>query len=289
MSILPAADEDRYPRRIVCLTEEPTEVLYRVGAADRVVGVSGFTVRPPAARKKPLVSSFLDANFERILDLSPDLVIGFSDLQADIAQELIKRGVPVLIMNQRSVAEILVAIQLIASAVGAHDEGWALCATLRDDLAAIAQAARRLPRRPRVFFEEWPDPLISGIRWVSELIELCGGEDVFADRRDQQGAKGRIVDADAVIASQPDVIVGSWCGKMVKPDVIRRRPGFESVPAVRDDHIYEIKSSLILQPGPAALSDGAAQLAAIIAAVADGRSFPPPKPGMARAVPEDAA
>jgi iron complex transport system substrate-binding protein len=279
-----------YPRRIVCLTEETTETLYRIGAGDLVVGVSGYTVRPKEARKKPRVSTFLEADFPRILELKPDLVLGFSDLQADLARELAKRGVPVMVFNQRSVAEILQAVRVIGALAGRAAGAEALARELEQGLGQVAAAAQGLPYRPRVFFEEWPDPLISGIRWVSELVELAGGEDVCAESRTSQAAQGRIFDPREVARRDPEAVVASWCGKKVKRSVITARPGWSDVAAVRDDQIYEISSALILQPGPAALTDGVNELATIIAAVARGellpswrdgeprRAEPPPRP-----------
>lgn len=272
-----------YPRRVVCLTEETTETLYRIGAADLVVGVSGFTVRPPEARRKPRVSSFLSADAEAILALRPDLVVGFSDLQADIARDLVRRGVPVLVTNQRSVAEILQTIRLVTAAVGRAEAGAALADELAAGLTRLAGRAASLPRRPRAFFEEWHEPLISGIRWVSELLELCGGEDVCAESRASHAAAGRIFDPVEVARRDPEVIVASWCGKKARRDVIAARPGFADTRAVRDDQLYEVKSAVILQPGPAALTEGAAQLAAILAAVARGERLPPRRMGELRA------
>ena len=263
-----------HPRRVVCLTEETTETLYRIGAGELVVGISGFTVRPPEARRKPRVSTFLSADAEAILALRPDLVVGFSDLQADIAQGLVKRGVPVLVTNQRSVAEILQTIRLVTAAVGRAEGGAALADALARGLARIAEGGRALPRRPRVFFEEWPDPLIAGIRWVSELVELAGGEDICAESRASHAARGRIFDPAEVARRDPEVVVASWCGKKARRAAIVGRPGFASVQAVRDDQLYEVKSALILQPGPAALEDGALALARIVAAVARGERLP---------------
>lgn len=260
------------PSRIVCLTEETTETLYRIGAGDRVVGVSGFTVRPPQARKKPRVSSFLDANYERILDLKPDLVLGFSDLQADLGKELAKRGVPIYLFNQRSLAEILQTVRLIGALVGEPQKSEALATELESHLIACATRSAALPRRPRVFFEEWHEPLISGIRWVSELVEVAGGDDIFPETRTEQGAKGRIVTPEEAARRAPEVVIASWCGRKAKPDKIRERPGgWDAVPAVRDDQLYEIRSAHILQPGPASLTDGLDQLCTIIEAVAHGR------------------
>ncbi|NTX15782.1 ABC transporter substrate-binding protein [Myxococcus sp. CA051A] len=266
-----------YPRRVVCMTEETTEVLYRIGAGELVVGVSGFTVRPPEARKKPRVSSFLDANFERILELKPDLVLGFSDLQADLGRELCKRGVPVYLFNQRSLAEILQTVRVTGALVGRAEAAEKLAAELTANLTRHAEAAQKLPRRPRIFFEEWHEPLISGIRWCSELVELVGGEDICRESRASQGAKGRIFEPEEVARRNPDGVIASWCGRKAKRDKIAARPGWAQVRAVLDDQLYEVKSSLILQPGPAALSDGVERLARIVAAVARGEKLPVPK------------
>jgi len=257
----------QFPQRIVCLTEETTETLYLLGEGDRVVGVSGYTVRPPEARKKPRVSAFINANFEKILALNPDLVLTFSDLQADIAAELIRRGVSVVAFNQRSVAEILSMILTLSSVVGAADKGRALIEKLEAELEAIRESASRFAFRPRVFFEEWNDPLISGIRWVEELIEIAGGTPTFPELRFQKNAPQRIVNPAQVLVKDPEVIVGSWCGVKVNKDVIRSRAGWAGLSAVRNNHIYEIKSAYILQPGPAALTEGVRQLHAILARV----------------------
>jgi iron complex transport system substrate-binding protein len=268
-----------WPTRVVCLTEETTETLYRLGAGDRVVGVSGFTVRPPEARRKPRVSSFLDADFEKILALKPDLVLGFSDLQADLGRELCKRGVPVYLFNQRSLAEILQTVRVIGALVGLGQEADHLAVELRANLERLGEQAAALPRRPRMFFEEWHEPLISGIRWCSELIELVGGEDVCVESRASQGAQGRIFAPQEVARRDPEGVVASWCGRKAKPEKIRARPGWSTVRAVLDDQLYEVKSPLILQPGPAALTEGAEQLARIVAAVARGERLGTPKPG----------
>ncbi len=268
-----------WPRRVVCLTEETVETLYLLGAADLVVGVSGFVVRPPEARRKPRVSSFLDANFERILELRPDLVLGFSDLQADIGRELCKRGVPVHLFNQRSVAEILQAVRLTGALVGRGEEADALASRLGAGLARHAEAAASVPRRPRMFFEEWHEPLISGIRWCSELLELVGGVDVCAESRASHGAQGRIFAPEEVARRDPEGVVASWCGRKAKPDKIRGRPGWAEVQAVVNDQLYEIKSSVILQPGPAALTEGVEQLARIVTAVARGERLGRPREG----------
>ncbi|QSQ13259.1 cobalamin-binding protein [Myxococcus landrumensis] len=266
-----------YPRRVVCMTEETTEVLYRIGAGELVVGVSGFTVRPPEARKKPRVSSFLDANFERILELKPDLVLGFSDLQADLGRELCKRGVPVYLFNQRSLAEILQTVRLIGALVGRAEAAEKLADELTANLERHSDAAQSLPRRPRIFFEEWHEPLISGIRWCSELVEVVGGEDICRESRASQGAKGRIFEPEEVARRNPEGVIASWCGRKAKRDKIASRPGWAQVRAVVDDQLYEVKSSLILQPGPAALSDGVEKLARIVAAIARGEKLPVPK------------
>lgn len=259
-----------FPRRVVCLTEETTEILYRIGAADLVVGVSGYTVRPPEARKKPRVSAFITADIPKIEALSPDLVLTFSDLQADIVRDLLKRGHTVVGFNQRSVDEILQTVRMVGALVGFASEAAALAAELERGLEHMREKAAALPRRPRVFFEEWDEPLISGIRWVSELVEIAGGEDVFPELRTRHDGPGRIVAPDAVIPRAPEVILASWCGKKVRPERIRARAGWDALPAVRDGRIHEIKSALILQPGPAALTDGLAACHAAIAAAASG-------------------
>jgi len=257
-----------YPKRIVCLTEETTETLYLLGEGDRVVGISGYTVRPPEARQKPKVSSFLHARYEKIEALKPDLILAFSDLQADITTDLVKRGYPVFTFNQRSVAEILQMIRVLAGMVGVADKGEALVAGLENGLNEIRDRAASLPRRPKVFFEEWYDPLISGIRWTEELVHIAGGEPIFPELANAGLAKDRIVTSEQVIARSPDVIIGSWCGKPVRKERIAARPGWQEVPAVKNGQIYEVKSTYILQPGPAALTEGVAQLETIIAAAA---------------------
>ena len=257
-----------YPSRIVCLTEETTEVLYLLGEQDRIVGVSGYTCRPPEARKKPKVSAFINARFDKIDALRPDLVLAFSDLQADIARELIRRGYPVYTFNQRSVAEILQMIRIVGALVGRAADGDALARTLEAGLQAIRDEASALPRRPRLFFEEWDEPLISGIRWVEELVEIAGAAPIFPELRHAALGKDRIVDPATVIERNPDIIVASWCGKAMKKRTIVERPGWDRIAAVRDDRIFEIKSTYILQPGPASLTEGVRQLRDIIAAVA---------------------
>jgi len=258
----------QYPRRIVCLTEETTETLYLLGEQDRIVGVSGYTARPPEARSKPKVSAFISAKFEKIEALQPDLVLAFSDLQADIARDLAKRGLNVVVFNQRSVPEVLQMILMLARIVGAETKGIALVEKLQTDLAAIAASAQRLPRRPRVLFEEWDDPLISGIRWVEELIEIAGGEPIFPELRDKGLAPDRVIRPDEALLRNPEIIIGSWCGKKVRKEFIRSRSGWSEMSAVRNGHVYEVKSTYILQPGPAALTEGVRQLHAVIATAA---------------------
>lgn len=257
----------RYPTRIVCLTEETTETLYLLGEGDRVVGVSGYTVRPPEARRKPRVSAFISARFDKIEALNPDLILAFSDLQADIAAELIRRGYPVVTFNQRSVAEILQMIRLLGGLIGCGDRGNAFASQLEAELEGVRNAASRLPRRPRVFFEEWDDPLISGIQWVEELVEIAGGEPIFPELRHAKLGKDRIVDMDAVVRRDPELIIGSWCGKPVRKEKIAARPGWHDIAAVRAGHIYEIKSAYILQPGPASLTEGVRQLQELLTRV----------------------
>jgi iron complex transport system substrate-binding protein len=250
----------RYPSRIVCLTEETTETLYLLGEGRRVVGISGYTVRPFEARAKPRVSAFLSARFEKIEALRPDLILGFSDLQADIAAELVRRGYPVMVFNQRSVAEILQMVRVLGALVGAGGRANALASGLERSLDDLRETARGFARRPRVFFEEWSDPLISGIRWVEELVEIAGGAPIFPELARAALAKDRIVDPAEVARRDPQVVFASWCGKKVKKATILSRPGWGAVSAVRDDRIYEIKSTYILQPGPASLTDGVRQI-----------------------------
>jgi len=258
-------DLTSYPRRIICLTEETTETLYLLGEQERVVGVSGYTVRPPEARLKPKVSAFINAKFDKILALDPDLVFAFSDLQADIAAEPIRRGVTVMTFNQRSIAEILEMILTVGRIVGCEEKARSLVASLQTELDSIRNSASRFGRRPRVLFEEWYEPLISGICWVEELIETAGGECIFPELRKNQSAQNRIVNPADVIAKDPEVIIGSWCGRAVKKEWIRRRGGWNQISAIRNNHIYEVKSAYILQPGPAALTEGLRQLHAILA------------------------
>ena len=255
------------PQRIVCLTAESTETLYLLGEDERIVGISGFTTRPKEALQKPKIAAYTSAKIDQILELRPDLAIGFSNLQAQIAHDLIQKGVSVLVFNQQSIEELLETMLSLARLVAAETRGIALVDSIRGELERIAESARKFPRRPRVFFEEWMDPLISGIRWVEELIEIAGGEPVFPDLRFQRDAKKRTVTPEAVIAANPDVILASWCGRKVDIDKIRSREGWADVAAVRNGHIYEIESNYILQPGPGALTEGARRVHAILASV----------------------
>ena len=248
----------QWPQRIVCLTEEPTEVLYALGEEQRIVGISGFTVRPARARQdKPRVSAFTSAKIDKILALKPDLAIGFSDIQADIAAALIRAGVEVWISNHRSVEGILGYVRRLGAMVGAADKA----AAYADDLTLAVESARAqaaaMPRRPKVYFEEWDEPPISAIRWVSELMGIAGGDDIFPERAAASLGRDRIVaDPMEIVRAAPDIIIGSWCGKKFRPERVAARPGWADVPAVRDGQLHEIKSPLILQPGPAALTDG---------------------------------
>lgn len=259
---------DHYPQRIVCLTEEPTEVLYALGEEHRIVGISGFTVRPPRARKeKPKVSAFTSAKIEEILKLKPDFVIGFSDIQADIARDLIKAGVEVWISNHRSVDGILAYIRRLGAMVGAAEKADAYARKAEQQIEHIQAKAAQFARRPKVYFEEWDDPLITGIRWVAELIRIAGGEDVFPQMSDESLAKHRILaDPNEVVRVAPDIILGSWCGKRFRPERVAAREGWDVIPAVRDGELFEIKSPIILQPGPAALFDGLDAMHGIFAA-----------------------
>jgi len=260
----------QYPSRIVCLTEEPTEVLYRIGEQDRIVGISGFTVRPPQARKeKPKVSAFISANIEKILALKPDLAIGFSDIQADIARELIRAGVEVWISNHRSVDAILGYVLRLGAMVGASERAQTLVAEMLAVIAQTRAAAACLPRRPRVYFEEWDDPMISGIQWVAELVRIAGGDDIFPERAACSLARDRILpNGDEVIERAPELILGSWCGKKFRPEKVSARAGWHDIPAIRNGELAEIKSAIILQPGPAAILDGLPALYREIARVA---------------------
>jgi iron complex transport system substrate-binding protein len=257
-----------FPRRIVCLTDETTEVLYLLGEQDRIVGVSGYATRPPEVRRKPRVSAFKNAKFDAILDLKPDMVLTFSDVQAEITRQLVLRGVTVLNFNQRSIAEILDMFAVLARIVGKPQQGEALIESLQSGLQAIAASAQTFPHRPRVFFEEWKDPLISGIRWVEELIEIAGGAIIFPELAGGGKAQDRVVDPATVVERNPEVILASWCGIKVNKTLIGSRPGWSGISAVRNGHIYEIKSAYILQPGPASLTEGVRQIHAILAHVA---------------------
>jgi iron complex transport system substrate-binding protein len=256
------------PQRIVCLTEETTEWLYLLGQEHRIVGISGYTVRPRRARdEKPRVSAFLDGKIDRIVALEPDLVIGFSDMQAALADKLIRAGLTVLVTNQRSVAEVLATMRLVANLVGAQAEGEAWIAECEQRWAEIAAEASTWPRRPRVYFEEWDEPMISAIRWVSELIDMAGGTDVFAELGRQSLGRDRVIaDPMEPVRRAPELIIGSWCGKKFRPEKVAARPGWGEVPAVRDGRLHEIKSCDILQPGPAALTDGLAQIHRLLSA-----------------------
>ena len=254
------------PERIVCLTEETVETLYLLGEDRRIVGVSGYAVRPPRVRKeKPRVSAFISADVPKILALEPDLVLAFSDLQADIVAELIRANVAVHAFNQRDVAGILDMIRTLGALVGAAEKAETLAASLAARVNAVHEHALRLPRRPRVYFEEWDEPMISGLGWVSELVGAAGGIEVFPALATKKNAKDRIVSAEAVIAAKPDIIIGSWCGKKFVAGKVAARPGFAQVPAVATGWLREVKSTLILQPGPAALTDGLDALQTIVA------------------------
>jgi iron complex transport system substrate-binding protein len=254
------------PQRIVCLTEEPTEVLYALGEERRIVGISGFTVRPARARReKPKVSAFISAKVDRILELEPDFVIGFSDIQADIARSLIKAGIEVWISNHRSVAGILGYVRRLGALIGAADRAERYALELERRIEEVRASAALLSARPRVYFEEWDEPLITGIRWVSELVAIAGGEDIFPERAVCALGKDRILaDAEEVVRRAPQIILGSWCGKRFRPERVASRPGWESIPAVRDGELHEIKSPLILQPGPAALTDGLTAIHSVV-------------------------
>lgn len=249
---------DYYPNRIICLTEEPTEVLYLLGEEDRIVGVSGFTVRPKKARKeKPTVSTFLDANVEEILDLKPDLVIGFSDIQADIAQKLIKNGITVWINNHRTVYEIMKMIVQLGTLVGKQQQAIELIDSYQKRLKSIEMEVKTWKRKPKVYFEEWYDPIITGICWVSELIEYCGGIDVYSHFKSNSLAKDRIIEnQNDLVELNPDIILASWCGKMYKPNKMFERENWKNIQAYQTNQYFEIPSSIILQPGPACLSEG---------------------------------
>lgn len=268
----------RYPGRIVCLSDETAETLYLLGAQDRIVGVSGFSTRPPEVRGKPRISAFRDANFEAIVALEPDLVLTFSDVQAEITRQLVLRGLAVLNFNQRSISEILDMIAVLARIVEKDREGRQLITDFCRSLNEISSAAQKFARRPRVYFEEWHDPLISGIGWVDELIEIAGGESIFPELRHCGKAQDRVIDPDEVLRRNPDVMFASWCGMKVDFEAIGSRPGWREMQAVRYHHVYEIPSSCILQPDPAALTDGVCLLHEKLLHVAG--CHPDPSPGL---------
>lgn len=260
----------KYPQRIICLTEEGTELLYAIGQQERLVGISGFTYRPPQARKeKPKVSTFLDAKYDDIIALQPDLVIGYSDLQADIAAELIRQGIDVYLFNHHTVQGILDFILKFSSLIGHAKEGQVLIEGYQRNLEDAYQEGLKLDYNPLVFFEEWYEPIMSGSTWVMELIEICGGRLAFPELKEHFKAKNRIVTSEAYLSTNPDVVIGSWCGKKFKPEIVKAREGFETIKAVQNEQLYEIKSEFILQPGPAALTDGLAQLKQIIKTTSD--------------------
>jgi iron complex transport system substrate-binding protein len=252
------------PRRIVCLTEETVETLYLLGEDERIVGVSGYAVRPARVRReKPRVAAFTSANLDKILALEPDLVLTFSDLQAGIVADLVKRGIAVHAFNQRDLSGIYAMIETLGALVGVPEKGARLAQELRERVTAVATRSNDGPR-PRVYFEEWDEPMISGIGWVSELVEAAGGIDVFPELARRDAAKDRIVSAEQVIEARPDIVIGSWCGKKFQPELFAARPDFNALPAVRDGFLREVKSTVILQPGPAALTDGLDAIAAIV-------------------------
>ena len=257
----------RLPQRIVCLTTETVEVLYALGEEDRVAGITGYTVHPPRARKeKPKVFAFTSGDIEKILAVQPDLVLSFSNLQADIASDLIKAGVPVHAFNQRSVEDILAMIETVGRLVGVEEKALALVGGLEQIIEETRTLAAGLPRRPRVYFEEWDEPQISGIRWVSEMIAIAGGDDIFSENAAKQSAKDRIIaDPLEIVRRAPDIIIGSWCGKKFRPERVAARPGWADVPAVVSGQLHEIKSAVILNPGPVAIREGLPALARLIA------------------------
>ncbi len=257
---------DYYPKRIVCLTEETTEMLYILGEEDRIVGISGFTVRPPYARKeKPKISAFTTAKISEIIELEPDLVLGFSDLQADIAADLIRQGANVHIFNQRSVCEIFSMILTLSALVGCREKAQDWVSEIEKKIASIKQQNATRSVRPKVYFEEWFDPIITAIEWVSEIIEIAGGDDCYPEFSKQKLAKNRIVaDPLDVVERNPDIIIGSWCGRKFKPEQVLKRNNWENISAIKNNQMFEINSSDILQPGPAALTDGLDQIKTII-------------------------
>lgn len=255
-----------FPNRIICLTEETTEIIYELGAENLIVGISGYTIRPPRARKeKPKVSAFSSAKINKILELKPDLVLGFSDIQSDICSTLIKKGINVLCFNQRSISEILNVIKFLGKIIDKRDKSENYVKNLEVYLKKIASSSKSLNKKPRVYFEEWDDPMITGIKWVSELIEIAGGIDIFKNLSSEPLASDRIIqDPQDILNANPDIIIASWCGKKVNKEKIIARNKWDKIRAVQDNQIYEIKSPLILQPGPAALTDGAKEIQDII-------------------------
>jgi iron complex transport system substrate-binding protein len=254
-----------YPQRIVCLTTEPTEVLYLLGEQARIVGISGFTTRPAIARKeKPKIAAFTSAKIDKILALKPDLVIGFSNLQADIAASLIRAGVEVHIFNQRSIAQMLSMVATVGSLVGASDKAAKLIDELEQTIEQAKLTATQLPVKPTIYFEEWNDPIICSIKWASELIEMAGGIDCFPELSQFHSAKDRTIQASQVIERQPDIIIGSWCGKKFQPEQVIAREGWNAIPAVKNGFVFEIKSTDILQPGPSLITHGLKQVQSII-------------------------
>jgi iron complex transport system substrate-binding protein len=255
----------KYPERIICLTEETTELMYMLGAGEKVVGISGFTMRPPQARKeKPKISTYIDANYDAIKKLKPDYIFAFSDIQAEITKELARQGYQVVVFNQRSVSQILQNILIIGSIIGKQKESEKLVSSFEKRIESTEKESSKLKYNPKVYFEEWYDPLISAICWVSELVEIAGGEDIFSEFRTKQSAKERIVKSEDVINRNPDVIIGSWCGKKFKKNKVREREGWKEINAVKNNKLFEINSTIILQPGPASLTDGLEELLKII-------------------------
>lgn len=256
----------RLPQRIACLSTETVEVIYALGEASRIVGISGFSTRPPQARKeKPKISGFSSAKLERILAVKPDLALGFSNLQAEIAADLVRAGVAVHVFNQRDIVGILTMIETVGRLIGAEARAAVYVAELEAGIERARVQAANLARRPRIYFEEWNEPLISGIRWVSQLIDIAGGEDIFAELSTAASARDRIIaDPQEVVRRAPDIIIGSWCGKKFQPQSVVERPGWGEIPAVLNGELHEIKSPIILSPGPAALTDGLAELVRII-------------------------
>jgi iron complex transport system substrate-binding protein len=254
-----------YPERIICLTEETTEILYLLGSEEKIVGISGFTRRPPEARKtKPKVSSYITAEFDKILNLKPDFVFAFSDMQAEIVKELTLRGIQTVVFNQRSIKEILQNILVIGAIVGKHAQAEKLVASYESRIEKIKNNSLQKMHAPKVYFEEWYEPLISGICWVSELIEIAGGEDIFPDLRSSKSGKERIIKSEEVVERNPDIIIASWCGKKFKKENLVSREGWEKINAVKNNKIFEIDSTIILQPGPASLTEGLDELLRII-------------------------